>query len=272
MGLFTAGTEGVEWEREEVLSLNIEGYLKRIGASRPEQPDLAGLEKLQHQHLYSVPFENLDVIRNVPIQLDEKRIYDKVVNHRRGGFCYELNGLFHGLLRRLGYRSRLVAGTVKTEEGWALADSHATILTELDGWWWVDVGFGDSARLPLPLTGEERTDVSGTYRILPVPDREGLYDLQVKRKRDPWTTRLRFSTTPKELSDFTAQCRFNETSPDSPFTGRALTTLPTEEGRITLSGKTLVVTQGEEKRKEEIPTESLPTVLRERFGISGISL
>lgn len=247
--------------------MDVKGYLERIGAIQPGKPDFAGLEHLQRQHLFTVPFENLDILRKVPIQLDENRIYDKVVRRHRGGFCYELNGLFHRLLDQLGYRTRLVAGTVKKEEGgWALADSHATVLVELDGWWLVDVGFGDSARLPLPLTGEERTDVSGTYRVVPVSGREGVFDLQ-RKQGGSWATRLRFSTTPKELREFAPQCRFNQTSPDSPFTGKSIVTLPTEEGRITLSGNTLVVTKGETKQKEEIPSSSLPEVLREQFGM-----
>ncbi|GGA52945.1 acetyltransferase [Kroppenstedtia guangzhouensis] len=248
--------------------MDIRGYLERIGADKPVEADYSGLEFLQRRHLFAVPFENLDIPRKVPIQLDENRIYDKVVRRHRGGFCYELNGLFHRLLEHLGYRARLVAGTVKKEEGgWALADSHATILVELGEWWLVDVGFGDSARLPLPLTGEERTDVSGTYRVVPVSGRERVYDLQRKQKSGSWTTRLRFSTQPKKLQEFAPQCRFNQTSPDSPFTGRSIVTLPTEEGRITLSGNTLVITKGETKQKEVIPSPSVPEVLRERFGI-----
>lgn len=247
--------------------MDLKSYLERIEAIRPEKPDFAGLEYLQRQHLLTVPFENLDILRKIPIQLDESQIYDKVVHRHRGGFCYELNGLFYRLLESLGYQTRLVAGTVKKEEGWALADSHATLLVELDGWWLVDVGFGDSARLPLPLTGEERTDVSGRYRVVPVAEQEGVYDLQRKRASESWLTRLRFSTTPKKLWEFAPQCQFNQTSPDSPFTGKSVVTLPTTEGRITLSGNTLVVTQGDTKQKEEIPSSSLPQLLRERFGI-----
>jgi arylamine N-acetyltransferase len=94
----------------------------------------------------------------------------KLLKENAGGLCYELNRLFQWLLTELGYRAKLVAATVLNEQGeWVHQDSHATTIVSLDEKSYVvDVGFGDCVREPLPLSGEEIHDVSGTYRIIPV--------------------------------------------------------------------------------------------------------
>ena len=89
--------------------MNPRDYLSRIEIEAAEQPSYRFLEKLQYHHLLNVPFENLDIIAGKKIILDEKLIYEKVVVRNRGGFCYELNGLFCWLLNRLGIESRMPA-------------------------------------------------------------------------------------------------------------------------------------------------------------------
>lgn len=197
--------------------MNIHSYLKRIKHEEVKQKDFATLSQLQMNHLLHVPFENFDVMRKVEIPLDVQTYYRKIVEHERGGFCYELNGLFHWLLDRLGYTTRLISATVKNADGsWTMEGSHAALIVELEQPYFIDVGFGDSARMPLPLTGEIHRDVSGTYRIIPgEPDS---YDLQQMEQNNEWKTRLRFNLTPKQLSDFKEPCHFNQTSPNSSFT------------------------------------------------------
>src|SRR5699024_8775141 len=126
---------------------------------KKSEKDLIFLKELQKQHIITVIFEKLDVINKIHISLNIALYYQKVIEQKRGGFCYELNGLFHWLLQSLGFRCRLIAGTVKRPDGgWALSESHATQIVYLDQPYLVDVGFGDSARIPLPLSGEERED------------------------------------------------------------------------------------------------------------------
>jgi N-hydroxyarylamine O-acetyltransferase len=83
--------------------MNLNSYLKRIKISQLEKPDLSFLSKLQEQHLLTVPFENLDIHEGKKIVLEENRIFEKIVVNKRGGFCYELNGLFCWLLRSLNF-------------------------------------------------------------------------------------------------------------------------------------------------------------------------
>src|SRR5256885_12239222 len=92
--------------------MNIEAYLQRIGYQGSLVPNEQTLRALQLAHLYAVPFENLDIGLQRPIVLDLDLIFDKVVNQRRGGFCYELNGLFGELLKSLGFGVQMLSAGV----------------------------------------------------------------------------------------------------------------------------------------------------------------
>src|SRR5699024_11667617 len=123
------------------------------------------------------------------------------------------------------------AGTVKRPDGgWALSESHATQIVYLDQPYLVDVGFGDSARIPLPLSGEEREDVSGKYRVIHV--RDSLYDLQKTLEKDEWKTLERGDMQEKELKDGTEVCHFSQTSPDSHYTPKLMMRHAQETERI----------------------------------------
>src|SRR5690554_5564842 len=87
-------------------------YLNRFNTSSFKEVSLENLGNLQNLHLQHIPFENLDVIRRIPIYLNLTTIYNKIVKNNRGGYCYELNGLFHALLVELGYDAHLVSATV----------------------------------------------------------------------------------------------------------------------------------------------------------------
>ncbi len=92
--------------------IKVAKYLKRLNVKKEVQADLASLAYLQNQHLLTVPFENLDVMNKVYIPLAVDTFYQKIVENQRGGFCYELNGLFQWLLNQLGFASFLSGATV----------------------------------------------------------------------------------------------------------------------------------------------------------------
>ncbi|MBM7702518.1 arylamine N-acetyltransferase family protein [Metabacillus iocasae] len=246
--------------------MNKSHYLHRIGVSYVSNPTLDYLTYLQEQHMLHIPFENLDVIKKVPIVLNVDHFYEKVVNHLRGGFCYELNGLFHWLLAELDYDVKLLASTVQRDDGsWALDESHATNMVTIKGIpYLVDVGFGDSIRKPVPFTGEFVTDVSGSYRLTYIED--GIYDFQKKLETE-WKTKYRVSVKAKQLQEFKTMCEFNQTSPHSPFTKALLATIATKDGRITLSGSTLTITTKSQKQKYEVKEHEVHTLLHKHFHI-----
>lgn len=246
--------------------MKVDDYLSRIGLNEVKENDLKMLSILQLNHLLHVPFENLDVIHNIPIALDVESYYQKVVTNNRGGFCYELNGLFHWLLKQLGYDCQLVAATVMRPDGtFAMERSHATQIVKLDQYYVVDVGFGDSAYKPLPLSGETREDVSGKYRVAKISS--NIYELQIERDDQTWLTLQQIDLTPRQLIDFKEACHFNQTSPHSTFTQNEIVTIATQDGRYTLSKDELTITNHGVKEKHKIKSSEKQSVLRKYFSL-----
>jgi N-hydroxyarylamine O-acetyltransferase len=137
--------------------MNVEKYLARIGMDRAGVvADIAGLKMLQCQHLLNVPFENLDIHWNRPIRVDVQEFYQKIVERNRGGFCYELNGLFNELLRELGFETRLLSARVATNDGSFTPEyDHAAILVIIGEMQYIaDVGFGAFSAEPLQFVAD----------------------------------------------------------------------------------------------------------------------
>jgi N-hydroxyarylamine O-acetyltransferase len=124
--------------------MNVEDYLQRLGYNGDRIPNAETLRNLHHAHLLAVPFENLDIHLGRPIVLDEKSLYEKIVRRRRGGFCYEANGLFAALLRELGFNVALLSARVMDGGKLGPEFDHLTLLVQLEERWLADVGFGDS--------------------------------------------------------------------------------------------------------------------------------
>lgn len=242
--------------------MDTDAYLARIGAQRPAAADLETLRALQAHHLEAVPFENLSVHLGEPIVLEAAALEDKIVHRARGGFCYELNGLFANLLRELGFAVTLLAARVY-QDGSRLGPpfDHLALRVDLDEPWLVDVGFGASSRHPLRLfaPGPQR-DANGEFLLLDQPGG----DVQVRQDGKP---AYLLETRARELADFVPTCWWQTTSPDSHFTRSLTCSLPTGTGRITLSGDRLIETV-DGRRAEQMLTE--PEILgayRKHFGI-----
>lgn len=244
----------------------VAGYLERLGLSHPA-PELA---ELVSAHLRSVPFENLDIWRGVPLSLDLDHLYDKVVGRRRGGFCYELNGLFAALLEALGYRvARYSARVISAGDGRVGPpfDHLALGVTAPGGGeQLVDVGFGEGPRRPMPLSaGAELDDLAGRWRLV---DAGGELRLELAETRSAFEvgTGYVIDPTPRRLDEFAAMCEHHQRSPDSPFTRGPRCTLATARGRITATETSLIDWDGERRDKTEIT--AFEAVLRERFGVA----
>src|SRR5262245_36251920 len=140
-------------------------YLDRIGARHPAGPDAAALRDLHRRHVETVPFENLSIHLREPIELAEDALVDKIVRRGRGGFCYELNGLFAELLAALGYDvSLLAAGVFGRDGSLSPVFDHMALLVTLDERYLVDVGFGAHAVHPLRRDWPEaQEDPAGSF-------------------------------------------------------------------------------------------------------------
>ncbi|WP_042372084.1 arylamine N-acetyltransferase family protein [Streptacidiphilus neutrinimicus] len=243
----------------------VTAYLSRIGAARPARPDAEALRDLHLRHLRAVPFENLSIHLGEPIVLEPDALFDKVVGRGRGGFCYELNGLFAELLDALGYRVTRLAGRVHGPDGFGpLFDHLALRVADADGAeWLVDVGFGRHTDLPLRFDpAVDQRDPTGGYRL---DGRPGDTDVVVSREGEPqYLLELR----PRTLSDFEVCCWWQQTSPSSHFAQNVLCSLRTPTGRVTVSGRTLVESDDSGRRTErELTDNELTTAYAELFGI-----
>ena len=136
----------------------VDACLRRLGVEARGRADLTWLRELHAAHLLRVPFENLSIHLGEPVSLDEDALLAKLVDRRRGGFCYELNGLFARLLENLGYHVTLLGARVWTGQGFGPPLDHlALMVATADGAdrWLADVGFGDNSVYPWP--GQKRT-------------------------------------------------------------------------------------------------------------------
>lgn len=250
----------------------IEAYLARIGYHGDRIPTPTNLRALQRAHLLSVPFENLDIAWKNPIRLDHASLIGKIVARRRGGFCYELNGLFAWLLQQLGYEVGNLSASDALENGaYGPPFDHLVLRVrcpasaEPRADWLVDVGWGDTFRDPLRILPEvEQPEGPRTYWLQPAGDRLILH----MRDRNGFKER-QYAFTLEEFSfeAYAPMCIYHQTSPDSHFTRQRVITLAKPNGRITLRDNRMIVTQGEERTVTEFPEEDFPTLLMRHFGI-----
>jgi N-hydroxyarylamine O-acetyltransferase len=249
-----------------ITAVDPEAYLLRLGDRGPREPNPDTLTRLHRAHLRAVPFENLDICLGVPIRLELPALYDKIVARGRGGFCYELNGLFGWLLGTLGFRLELLSARVFDDGRPGREFDHLLLLVDLGDRWIADVGFGDSFVEPLPLDGGPVRQDGSDYRLVTEgPDRI----LERRRAGAGWKPQYAFTLTPRRLADFGPMCEFQQTSPESAFTGRSVCSRATAGGRITLSNGRLIVTEGERREERAVAgVEECRALLAERFGVA----
>jgi len=244
-------------------------YLQRIGLRRTPAPDANGLKALHRAHLLNVPFENLHIRARIPIELNPERLYDKVVRQRRGGFCYELNGLFAALLEDLGFRLDRIQGQVyeARRQRFGPPFDHMALLVHVEGRSYLaDVGFGDLFLEPLPLELEQDLpDSNRTYRLSP----DGTGHILLRRTNGrSGSPMYRFSTEPHALEDFAGMCRHHQTSPHSHFTQRTVCTLALPEGRVTLTDQRTILTHQGRRDERSIEGDGFRTALWDHFGMT----
>lgn len=230
-------------------------YLNRIRYTSDLNPTLAVLRALQTHHLHAVPFENLDIHLGTPIIPEWEAIYQKVVLRNRGGFCYELNGLFYELLKALGFEVKQISARVyMAEKGFGPEFDHLALIVQLDGAeYMVDVGFGEFAGAPLRMVLDvEQQDPRGVFLINRYDDTY----LQVsKQQGEKWIPEHIFTLEERELVDFAEMCTYQQTAPDSYFRTKRMCSLATATGRISLAGDILKITDGDTINETTIPDD-----------------
>ncbi len=243
-------------------------YLARIGYEGPVDPSIGTLRALHRAHVLSVPFENVDIHLGRSISLEPTDLFQKIVSSKRGGYCFELNGLFALLLEDLGFAvTRLAARVLYGTEG-VRPRSHQLLLVHVGGERWLaDVGFGGNGLLePLSLAGgSEETQGADRFRL---SAEQGTYLLHCEIGQ-AWTSLYSFALDPWLPVDFTFANYYHSHSPESLFVQRRICTMPTPEGRKTLIDNLFKVRGRDGTQELHVTSESQwEQLLQQHFGLS----
>ena len=240
-------------------------YLERIGLAGPLPVTGETLAAIQSAHLHAVPFENLDIcVLDTRFSLDIPDIYEKVVERRRGGFCFELNGLLATVLESMGFEVWRMAAQFADDPA-ADPFDHLILMVGVpaeDSRWYVDVGAGRvNPPRPIPI-GAESAD--GRYRTRFTG---GRWVGEVKAEVG-WSPVLSWGTDAYGLADFLPRCLHFQTHPESFFHSGALCTILVPGGRITLANRTLVTTIAGRREERELADDGeVAETLESVFGI-----
>ncbi len=223
--------------------MHVDAYLERIGVKGPLAPDLASLRVLHRAHLMTIPYENLDVQLGRRVTLDRSNIFRKIVERRRGGWCYEMNGLFGWALEQLGFRVTRVAGAVMREAfGDASVGNHLVLKVELDeGLYLADVGFGDGSIDPIRIAPGEFTAQGFAFALSRAGD--GWWRLRNHPKGGARS--FDFTLNPADEALFAERCDWLQTSELSPFVQNVACQRYTPQGLSVLRGRVLRRISGE---------------------------
>ena len=243
----------------------LHAYLDRIGYAGPTQPNPETLAALQYAHLSSVPFENLDVVAQVPVSTDTATVVAKILGGR-GGWCFENNGAFAWLLEGLGFRVRRLGAAVLLG-GPKVEIDHLAIEVQLDRPYLVDVGFGDSFVRPLrlDLDGPQRDD-RGEWELLASPQGTTLAEVVDGVP----VAQYRFKRVDHAMRDFEPASQKLQTNADGHFRTKAFATRLLGDGadRVTLLRDRLKLKRGDDVTESPVADADWNAVLAEWFGIS----
>ncbi len=244
------------------MSQQLHQYLRRIGYGGPLSPTRATLRTLHRAHLLAIPFENVDVqLGNVP-SLDIQTLFGKIVERRRGGWCFEMNLLFAWVLRSIGFELDLIGAIVgKHDDGAPI--NHLALLVYFEEPYLADVGFGNGFLVPTALR-------HGTFN-------DGRFDFRLADHGAYWTfhnhaesgTSYDFTTQPIGLEQIEPANRFLATSSDSPFVRTFVCMRLTDDGMVTLTNAALRVYSPERIVEETATTaQAFEAMLREHFDLN----
>jgi N-hydroxyarylamine O-acetyltransferase len=251
---------------------DLDAYLERVGLSgRP------GLAELHRAHLAAIPFENLEPHRGVPVSLDLADVQRKLVDERRGGYCFEHNLLLKAALEALGAEVDLMLARVRlgAPPGSVRPRSHLALRVRADGaTWHADVGFGDgSPQEPLPFGPGEAQDIAGwQFRVVA----EGQEFVLQTVADGGWTDLYGFVPEPVPLVDIETSNWFTSTHPRSPFVTGLIVALQRPDGaRISLSdwtGLSLTEQTPRQRQAMAVAPGQIPGLLADRFGLTGFAV
>ena len=245
-----------------------DAYLRRIGFNSTPEINFETLHALQRLHLQTVPYENLDIIRNIPLSLDVNDVYDKIVTRKRGGYCFELNGLFAWLLRSLGFKTTEYLSRFLANDPVVPIRCHRVISVSLDGRDYLcDVGVGRVVpRMPIPIIVGTLNEQNGeTYKLV---EDDFLGYVLCDWKHDTWRRIYAFTKEQQIDADFEMASYYCEKHPDSIFRIADKVHIFTENGRKSVAGREVRIFTPEGVQEINPSTEAeYEELLQIHFGI-----
>ncbi|HEY6456352.1 MAG TPA: arylamine N-acetyltransferase [Steroidobacteraceae bacterium] len=247
--------------------MELSAYLQRIRFDGSLRPDLATLTAMHRSHQYAVPFENLDVLLRRPVAMDLRANYAKIVDQRRGGWCYEMNGVMQWALQEVGFNvMRVGAGVMRAQAGDAQLGNHLCLLVYLDAPYLVDVGFGGSLAEPLPLRALERENPPYRLGLNELGDGYWRFTETAHGAGEPFS--FDFHSTAADEALLERKCHLLQTDPASPFTQNLVVQRREFDRHLSLRGRVLscIDASGVEKQVLNSAAE-LVAALRDRFDL-----
>ncbi|MBO5474301.1 MAG: arylamine N-acetyltransferase [Lachnospiraceae bacterium] len=198
--------------------LQIKQYLQRIGYDSTPSADLSTLFGLQWAHITHIPYENLDILAGIPLSLKVEDLFHKIVTEKRGGYCFELQGLYGELLKSCGFHVAQYAARFMDEKGIVQMRRHRILTVQIgNARYLTDVGIrSESPRIPLKLVCDElQTDNICEYRF----QKDSFYGwvLCQKERGKTWKTMYGFTEEPQIDEDFVMPSFYCEKHSDSTF-------------------------------------------------------
>jgi N-hydroxyarylamine O-acetyltransferase len=245
--------------------MNIKEYLARLNYSQP-------LHALQLAHMKNIPFENLDIALGRKIKLDLENLWEKVIVNKRGGFCYELNGLFAWLLKEIGFEVNYLNARDyhEKDDSFGIDFDHLTLLVKSPKEptrWLADVGWGDTFFHPLDIDNlNEQVQGLRGYWVKPFKDGYSIWQRNYDSSQE---RHYFFDLIPHRFpEEYLGACEYHQTFPNSIFTKKRIISRITENGRVSLDNDALIVTIDGLKTIEEVTEERWGKLLKEHFGVS----
>jgi arylamine N-acetyltransferase len=250
----------------------VAAYFGRIGYGGPAEPTVETVRALVAAHNRSIPFENLDPLLGIPVaDLSAAALIDKLVHRRRGGYCYEHNGLMGYVLEELGFGVQRFAGRVvwMNPGGPLPAQTHQVLsvaVPGVDGPLLVDVGFGgQTLTSPIRLeAGPVQETRHEPYRLC---GRDDGFQLEAQIG-DAWQPLYTFTTRPQPRIDLEVGSWYVSTNPHSHFVTGLTAALVTDDARWNMRGRNLAIHRAGHTEKIRFDTAAeVLDVLADRFGI-----
>ena len=244
-----------------------DAYLQRLKYTGQINPVEKDLKDLHRAHFYTIPFENFDILLGRGVHLEPGKLFNKLVQNRRGGYCFELNGLFLMALRAFGFDARPLLGRVH-KTGTPTGRGHQlTLIAIQEKQWIADVGFGgDTPRTPIPLVlGRPVIHDGQKIRLIDTAN----FGIMVQTfKSDQWENLYSFDLGYVCQADIDYGNHYTSTHPDALFTTARVAALPVQNGVYTLFNNTFKSTIGEEENIQELAQgQPYLDALKTHFGI-----